>query len=326
MSGVFIGRQTSLGLAPESVRGTAAAPTYWIAYNSLTVADKQTKALDEDIMGIIETPVAADTVETWAEGSMDGNLHDTSEGVLLKNIFGSVSSVAKSAPNASVLDHTFSVSESAQHTSITLAAKDSNEDVRFANGMISKYELNFQLGKYFTRSIDFMSKKSASSSNTPSLTAENKFRPQDVSFKFASTVAGLSGASATPVKSFRLTLTQGLSREQELGSTAVTDIYNTTWRASLTFELLYKDTTFKDYVFNNTATAVEVALTRSDVTIGTSSNPALKFTFQPGYFTAWSKDLKKDDLVSQSADHMGMYNLSAAKTVQAVLTNMATGY
>ena len=327
MSGNFIGRTKSLGWALEATRGTAVAPTYWVGYDTTTVLNKTTKAMDDDSYGRPEINYGADVVELYAQGTVSGSIHDKSEGTLLKNVFGSVASVAQSAPNTAVYDHTFSVSTSAQKQSITLATIDSNENLAYASGVISKYEIDYALNKYIQRSFGVQAFKSAAGGNTAAMTTENKFRPQDVTIKLASSVAGLSGATASQLRSLMLVLEQGVQREQYVGdSTSGVQLYNTTFKSSLNFELLFPDTTFKDYVFNNTAMACSITMARSDVTIGTSANPGLVFTFQPGYFTAWNQNANKDALVTQTADFTGIYSLSAPGQVGAVLTNLATSY
>src|SRR5687767_13816853 len=109
------GRLLSVGAGVESTRGTSVAPTFWIPDTEFSVMDKNEKAVDASAYGRMESGYDADLVQQWAEGSITGIIYDQLEGVFLKNLFGTVGSVAKGSPNTSVYDHTFTVLNTASH-------------------------------------------------------------------------------------------------------------------------------------------------------------------------------------------------------------------
>ena len=320
------GRLVSAGIGVESVRGTSVAPTFWVPDTTFSVQDTNTKAPDDNAFGTLADAVDADIVAQVAKGSLGGILRDAHIGAILKSLFGTVNS-ANHSGETTVKDHTFTVAQNCQHPSLTIVSNDANENVRFALGMVDKFVLTYELGKYVNYQVDFQAKKGATGSDTTAYTVENKFRPQDVTLKLASTVSGLSGAAAVKVKKLTLTIQPTLSIEYVLGSVDVDDICNIGFKSMLEVELLYQDLTWKNYDFNNTKQAVSVDIVRSDVTIGTAAHPELIFTFQPGYFEKWTKDVKNDALVSQKITMNGLYNIgSAAAQLQAVLTNTQTSY
>jgi hypothetical protein len=323
----IIGRLMSVGFGKETSRGTAVAPSYWVPQTEFTVFDKDDYFIDESALGRVEAVHDGDQAHQWAEGGFAGNLRDSSFGLILLGLFGTVGSVARSSPNAAVYDHTFTIANTATHQSLTIASKDANEDIRFALGMISKFEMTYELDKYVNYSCDFMAKKSASTSNTVAYTTENKFRPQDFALKIASTVAGLSGASATVVKSAKLTIEKNVEIDYALGSLAAQDIYNKGFTVELELTATYNDTTtFKDLVFNGTKQAVSLSLTRSDLTIGTSANPGFVWTADPGFFSEWQKTGGLGDVLGQTVKFRGMYSVANASMLKAVLTNLITSY
>src|SRR3954447_7587009 len=142
----LIGRLKSVGIGVESVSGTAVAPTFWVPDMDFSHQDKNDKAVDTSSFGRIEADTDADIVRQWSEGSLTGVLRDTHIGGILKATFGTVASVAKSAPNASVYDHTFTVLNTNAHPSLTIVSKDANQDIKFAYGMVDKFEVNYELG------------------------------------------------------------------------------------------------------------------------------------------------------------------------------------
>lgn len=319
------GRLVSAGLGVETTRGTSVAPSYWVPDTTFSFQDVNTKAPDDNAFGVLADAVDADITAQYAKGSLGGLLRDAHIGVILKSLFGGYS-VANHSGETTVKDHTFSVAQNCQHPSLTIVSNDANENVRFALGMVDKFVLTYELGKYVTYQVDFQAKKSATGSDTVSYVSENKFRPQDVTLKLASSVAGLSGATASKVKKLTLTIQPTLSVEYVLGSVDVDDICNIGFKTMMDVELLYQDLTWKNYDFNNTKQAVSVDIVRSDITVGSAAHPELTFTFQPGFFEKWTKNVKTTALVDQKITFNGLYNLGAAAQLSAVLTNTVTSY
>lgn len=73
----------------------------------------------------------------------------------------------------------------------------------------------------------FLGKARVSDSDpTPSYDEENEFRGRDIKIYFASSEAGLSGATAINAKSVRLTINKNLKEYQAIGSVDLNSIYN----------------------------------------------------------------------------------------------------
>ncbi len=97
---------------------------------------------------------------------------------------------------------------------------------------------------------------------------------------------------------------------------------------SISFGKLYIDTTFKDYVFGNTPKAISITFTRSDVSIGTvtPTNPSIVWTFEPGFFSEWSREGGLDDLKQETTSYMPIFSTSASKQFGLVITNTQASY
>lgn len=167
----------------------------------------------------------------------------------------------------------------------------------------------------------------ATAANTPSFTAENRFRPQDVVIKIAPTVAGLAGATALRVKDLTFSLDNSLITEPSLGTTDPA-YYPGTIKTSLSMGRLYLDTTIKDLVFGTTQQALSIAFTRSDTLIGTGSptNPSIVLTFQPGFFSEWSRDGGLDALKQEKFSYTPIFSTTTASEFGLVMTNTEAGY
>lgn len=320
------GRLTAVGFGPETTSGTAASATYWVPDMTFSHEDKNTTITDGSSFGRLEDAVDSDIVQQWSDGALTAVLRDAHIGVILKALFGSASSVARSAPNAVVYDTTFTVNNVNTHPSLTLYAKDANQDIRFAFGMIDKLVIAYDMGKLIEYTADFKARKGATTTSTPAYVTENKFRPQDVTFKLATNVAGLVGATAAPVKSLKLTITKGTDVEYVLGSVDVDQIYNTVFNVQVDIALLYSDTTYKNYDFNNTKQAASISLARTDTTIGSTANPGLVFTFDSMFFDNWTKQRAQNQIMSQTITMKGLYSFTNSSMAKAILTNTIATY
>jgi hypothetical protein len=194
MSTKGIGKLIQAGVAKEATRGTAASSaSYWLPWADLTLDEKKEFATDEQAYGIIEDSTNLTQVKKWAQGSIQGNLHDQSSGLLLYSMFGGY---AVSGPTDSAYTHTFTVGESAQHQSLTFFLHDplSAVDYSYANGVVEKLDIDIALKKFVSYNASIKALSGASQSTfSPSTTSENRFVPQYLAAKFALDYTGLQG-------------------------------------------------------------------------------------------------------------------------------------
>jgi len=187
-----IGRTISVGLAKEATRGTAqSSATYWLPWSDLTLDEKKEFVTDDQAYGIIEDSTNLTQTKKWAEGSIQGNVADTTFGLVLYGMFGGYA-VTGSNPYT----HSFTVGQSAQHQSLTVFLHDplSGQDYSYANGVIGKLELTAELKKFLAYNGSLMAQSGvAQASFTPSTTTENRFVPQYLAAKFALNYSGLQG-------------------------------------------------------------------------------------------------------------------------------------
>lgn len=321
-----IGRSASVGIGKESVRGTAVAPTYWVPWMDVqNIDDKVATVNNETSLARLESSDGYAITKKFAEIGWSTKMKDSHIGLILLSLFGTVSSVAKSAPNASVYDHTYSVLQSLQHPSLTIAYKDANVDLRYANAVINTLKISYERGGYIMYDITTMSKASASASNTVAHTQENDFLPQNLTFKNATTQAGLDAADAVNIRSASIEFSQNLMSEDVLGSVAPNDFLNQSFSVKGSVTLVHNATTFSAIQNAGTYQALRFDLIHA-ATIGTSSNPELKIDLHRCSITNYNKRLTLNELVEESFDFEGHYSLTDSKMVTVVLTNLVTAY
>jgi len=187
-----IGRKIQVGIAKESTRGTApSSATYWNPWTDLTLDEKKEFVVDDQSYGVVEDAVNLSQTKKWAEGSIAGNVHDQSIGLILYAMFGGYA-VTGSNPYT----HTFTVGQSAQHQSLAFYLHDplAAQDYNYPNGVVEKLELTAELKKFIMFNASIKALTGATHADyTPSTTSENRFLPQYLAAKFALDYAGLQG-------------------------------------------------------------------------------------------------------------------------------------
>lgn len=322
----YIGRKISVGIGKESSRGTAVAPTNWLPITAFNHEGKVENAYCEAAQNTIVDSFDAAVIKEWAEGGFDALIGIEGFGLILLSALGSVSS-ATAGGETVVYDHTYTLQESAQHQSLTLAVDQANGDKNYALAVVDSLSLTFEKNKILDYSVGMMSKKGASATLTPSFSAENKFRPQDFSVKVASNIAGLSGASAiADVKSLSLEISKNVEADDVLGDTEPTDFLNKQVNITGEMTLSYDVTTYENLVLNGTHQAMRIDLTNSDVTLGTATNPQLKIDLAKCVFEEVSFDRGLDNIVLHTVSFRAVYSLSDAKVGDIVLTNTTASY
>jgi hypothetical protein len=324
-----IGRLFAFGLAKESTRGTAiSAATYWLPFDDLSIDEKYDNVVADQAVGIVENSINEYRVKNYADGSFKVPMMDQSTGLLFLSALGTqaVSTVA-----TGVYAHTFTVGETAQHQSLTLFIHDplSGTDYSHANGVIHKMEIDAELKKFVQLSCSARAQKGVSQSTfTPSILSENRFIPQYMSFKYATSVSGLSGATAIALKSIKLTIDENIEDQEVLGNVAPADFLNKEFKVEGQLEAIYQNLTdFKNVSLAtpNVLQALGITLTNTDVTIGSASNPTLAITLDQVAFTEYSRPIKVKDLVYQTVKFRATYSTANSEMIKIVLTNTVSG-
>jgi len=189
-----IGRLQSFGFAKETTRGTAqSSASEWIAFDDLEFDEKADNVMADQAVGVIEDSIGEYRVKNYADGSFKIPLTDTTPGYLFLSLLGAQ---ATATVTSGVYTHTFTVGETAQHPTLTYFLHDpaGGTDYSYANGVLHKMDIDVQLKKFVQLSCSARAQKGVSQSTfSPSITAENRFIPQYMTFATAPTLAGANG-------------------------------------------------------------------------------------------------------------------------------------
>lgn len=321
----FIGRLADIGIAREGTRGTAeGSADFWVPKLSLTIDDAVEQVVDESSIGVIEDSPNASVVGKYAEGEIEGNINDKSIGLFMLAALGAVNTTGPA--DTSVYTHTFTVSQSAQHPSLTLFLDDGNQDYTYALAMLNQLDLDITVGQFSKFMAAFRSKVGATATLSPSYTAETLFLPQHGSVKIASAVAGLGAASAINMRSVKLTISKNIEDDRTLGSIDQVDILNKQFAVEGTLELVFDSNTFKTEMLADTAQAMRIRLTNTNVTIGGSSNPQLNIDLAKVKFSEFKRGYSNNDITMATVNFKAFYDASATSMITVELKNTQASY
>jgi hypothetical protein len=326
-----IGRLISFGIAKESVRGTAqSSASYWLPFDDLTLDEKFDNAIADQAIGAIENSIYEYRVKNYADGSIKIPLMDQSTGPLFLSLLGA-QTVTTHSGESIVYDHKFTVGETAQHPSLTLFIHDplAGTDYSHANGVVHKLELDAELKKFVSLSASIRAQKGVSQSTfSPSIVNENRFIPQYLTFKYATTVSGLTGATAIALKNIKLTIDESIEDQEVLGNVAPADFLNKEFKVEGSLTAIYQNLTdFKTVTLAtpNVPQAMLIDIKNTDVTLGSTTNPELKITLDQVFFTEYGRKIQVKDLIYQDVKFRATYSLTNTEMLNIILTNTVSG-
>lgn len=323
-----IGRLLQLGVARETTRGTIpTSPDYYIPFSEVAFDEKYENAVDEASRGVIEDSFGQSRTKNWAEGKITCPIEDLSFGVILYSLMGTYAKTTNSDASNVICNHTFTVAQSAQHQSMSFYIDDplAGADYKYGTGMIDTFEINYELKKFLEFTINVMTVKGVTATLTPSSTAQNRFLPQHLTFKVASSYSTVSTGTAIPLKSLKLKISKHLESDDVLGNVAPADFLNKQFTIEGTLEALWQnESDFKTAALAGTAKAIRIQLANTDVTIGTAANPTLILDLAKVVFTDITRPLVLTDLVKQTLSFKAHYSTSDSIMAQFLLTNTRT--
>lgn len=287
--GIFTGRDVQVGLALESVRGTAESdPDYTYPHMEYSIKDAEAGiGYREDAHGTIIKNSGKDTLLVEGDGSLKGYIYVKGIVYWLALAFGQMPTSADVVGDTPAKKHTFALLDNNEHASATLFVDEPNlGDVKFAGAMPDEFTINWAAGEYPTIEIPIKSKSSVSSTHTLTVIDESMFLPDMSSLKIATNLAGLAAATpAADIKSFSLTFKKNLAPQQTMSSgKTYQEIFNGDYEVTGSITKLYRDTTYRAKALSDTINALEFAFSDSVNKAGATTPTSMKFTIAEAAF------------------------------------------
>lgn len=311
-----VGRRGVLGLAKESVRGTAVGvPTFWVPRVTISFDDKTETARESEGLGKIADSDANYVVQQMAEGDVEFQADDRILGLFLTSLIGA--SPVKSGSNP--YTYTYTLSNTNQHQSLSILYQDPDITKVFALGVVDSLKITVDQNAIVTCTASF---KSRVGKNWTTQTADftglgSKFLHQHLVFKTAANVGSLAAASAISLKKLELTISSNTIFDIVLGTVEPEDILNQEFSVEGSIELYKQDETYRLAMLNGTYLSTLISFVNG-------ANSQLNITLPRVDFSEWEQDRGLTDIVSQKVNFKGNYDAANALDIISALTLINT--
>jgi len=320
----IIGRQLEVGLAVESVRGTAKTTAEsWLKNTTGHIIDKAEFADDNSVHGVIEDQDGRRVVKKWVEGEMEGIVGCNAVGYFLYNLYGKDT---EATVTSGVYSHLFAMDETIIHNSLTLFVKDGGvQQLAINNSMLSKFELTVTVDDYLRYKATWLGKTSVANATSPTCVADYDFIGKDIVVKIATTEAGLAGATPLSCKEVGLTFDTGLINDFVLGAYNPDDIYNAKLAIGGTIKKNFIDGTFKTLYQSDTYSYMSITITSANA-ISTTYFPTITILLNKVAINSWDRSGGADELVVEDIGFKAYYNATDAEASTITLQNSTAEY
>jgi hypothetical protein len=314
----FVGRRGEVGIAKETVRGTAVNPTFWVPRTTINFDDKTTTVVETQSMGKIAASDAEWVTQKFGEGNISNEYYDKGLGLILASLLGSMPSTSGGNPYT----HTYTLSNSNQHQSLSILYQDPDYAAMFTNAVVDSVKIKVKAGGLVEWETSFKSKGSKDwTSQTASYTSlGNKYLHQDLVFKTAANVAGLGAATGISLKELDVTIKANAQHDSILGTVEPEDVLNQEFSVEGSLMLLKQDQSYRSLMLDGTYKSAEMTLTRG--------SGSLDVVFPRVSFSKWEQDRKINDIVDQKITFKAHYDAANALDIisTCVLINAQSSY
>ena len=324
----FLGRTLNFGVGKDSPRGTLGTVAYWVPLKAYSINRKVDKAVDEAPVGSIEYSGDIAVLRKYVAGDVSVQLGVNSLGLFFYNLFGEVAS-ATDTPESGVQTHTFNVAQTVTHQALSLFKKDGAFQVGYPLGMINTFGLSIDIGgdEHLSADINFLAKDADASTSPPNYASETVFVPRMAKVNIATDLTGLDAAADLSIKVVSLNFDKKAQADYSLASGAsMEDNNNLNFEISGTLELNLTDTTYRDYVLDNSYKALRLEIEDTGTTIGAATSPRIRIDLAKVYFFDFEEVVDFQELGRQTIGFIARYSPSDNKMVRAEIINEVVSY
>ncbi len=328
-----IGKQIQIAIRPESQRGTtpAVSGAMWMAADDYEVAEKYSNAVDTQVYGLIEDSVGQTRIKNWSESNIKFPIGGTTGAVMLFSMFGTSTAVLH-AGETTVWDNTINVLQTVQHKSLSLyihdpipTASGATADYSYANNVVHKMDIEYALGNFVfaTASLKGQSGSAAAVVFAPSQPIEDRFLPQNLTFKVATTATGLTAAAAIKIKSAKISIDASEEDDEVMGQLAPRDFLNKEFKIEGTVEAIWQnESDFRAAAIANTPQALRFDMVNSNATYGVvPTSLQFRMDLAKVYFTEFSRPVKIKDVMYQTISFKAAYSATDGYMARILYTN-----
>ena len=317
-----VGRLKHLGVALETIKGTAESnATATLPHSTFTFDREVESVADDSAMGVYEQNLDHQVEKEMTSGDIEAKIDLNFMDVILEHFFGTVTTSADD-PETNVTTRTFTVDQTAAgRTSLTLFGNDiGNEKVAIPMAYLQGLSIQVQKGSFVKFSASYVGNKMETSTWTESYdTPFLDFLFKHVNVKFAANKAGLDAASNLNVREFTLNINWETADDDSIGTDEAVDRIP----LSLTYELSMTTTydgksDYTDLMTGDTRQAVRVLAENTGKTVGSATNPSMQIELDNVKVTAAPVTRGNNEVQTQSITVMGSYDASADSSAEII--------
>jgi len=210
-----IGRQVQVGIGIEATPGTPVVATIFPRWTSLTFQPISEKSKLNVARGSRQSFSDSYIRRKYSSGSLEGVLDVEVAAYLLQLVMGKAPTTATASGETVVYEHTFDpLDDNAELLTATLILKRGGVVTeRFANCVLNSLTISIS-DDYATFTAEFLGDFPDTTTLTPSYTEETEFAYKDASVKFGTSISNADGQSATPLKSFELSINNNVQEDE----------------------------------------------------------------------------------------------------------------
>lgn len=308
----FIGRRVPVGIAYEATRGVGVAPTYVLGKTNYSLDDKANKARSGEGLGSISGNGRTSIVTgKFSEGEIEFEASAKALPVVLTAVLGAVPSTAGAGTG---YKHTFTLTESNQHKTLSITLDDPNGDVKFEGCMVDTFEMTVNTEDVVLVNMGIKGRASTDTVYTASTACDYKWVGRDLIFKVATDTASLGAATAVSLKELKLTINKNADYDWVLGTLEPEDILNKQFTIQGAITLNYEARTWRDYMLSGATKALSIQLTQSRDDAG-DQDPTFYLEFPKVDFSEWESQRGNDDVVGQTINFTALYDCTTSKLI-----------
>jgi hypothetical protein len=254
----YIGRRITAGICKEATRGTTPGdPTiYWLRLLAQNHKDQAEYVDSQASLGTVVEFSDSEVNSEWAEGGAEIEIDSQSLPLLLYSLLGNLDSAQVGSTDA--YNHTVTLNDEAQRQSLSYFVDEPVSDKVFPLFCVGSLEFDFNLTDRPSLTVNAMSRKSGAGDSTPVFAEPNLFRPKDVKFYYADTVAGLGAGTEVKLKSLSLNFDGNQEKDDVLGEGRPEDFLAKQLSTSASIEFLHRDETLKGLFQAGTPKAIRI--------------------------------------------------------------------
>lgn len=320
------GRQTNVGIGIESAAApaTAVAEAYFLPWTSFSLQSVVEKTMLTSAQGIRNQASNSMIRRKYSQGSISFVPNVESAPFFFALALGSVATATASGESA-VYDHTITV-QNANATMITATItveQGGVETAQYTNCVVNTLSFEVSDG-YASMSVDLIGKFGGTDTISESFAQETEFAYHQYTAKFGTSLSNASGNSATPLKSFRITLENNIQLDEAFlsGSNEITagGLVRGPLKITGSYSLHFADTTELAKYRANTKNALIVTFTGADIGVAGSAVEQIVIKLGKLVLTKPPIEYNIDGLIVLNQDFEVEYD-ATDKEITVVVTN-----